>query len=581
LPDDTTSVIDPVKKSRKFAFFSSKKKATPTDIPDNLEASAKGPNPGTDVVAAEPSLAEIKTKKNGLFGRKANAAADTSAVLLAGEPVIKKEKRKARKGEIVDETAIPENAAYTVAVATIKESDHFVMAPGVRYKGDITMNSIRSNWDFDGQVKLAFADDEAASDWFPYQATVNPAEVKINIKDQKAADGTPLKTGLHISVANNKIYNTFVSKKKDETDLDLFEVEGQLTYNKKEKEFRLGEESRVAGEQYAGNLLVYNDSLDVSRYEGKFNLMRPAKKFTLEAAGTAMANPTEKMYTLDALLAFAMPVPDAALVEMSKVMSENTAAAPEASTDMASMPYRVAQFVGNKDATAYASKSEYTPLAGFSSAFVKSLVFSGVQMRWSDSTNAWYSKGKLNLANILKKDINAQVPGYIEVKRGPEADIVNIYLEAMPSVWYYFNLDNNLLLVASSDEAFNGIISKKRNSDMVIGEAMDKAAFVNAFRKAYLKDIPADVVAPAPAGTPETGNFEIGEESGKKKKKKTQAADTEADVPEEAAPEKTNKVKEKAATEEPAPTDESESNKKKKKNKKEKDEGLLPDVDLN
>jgi len=442
------------------------------------------------------------------------------------------------------------------------------------------MNSIRPNWYFDGQVKLAFADDEAASDWFSYQATVNPAEVKINIKDQKAADGTPLITGLHISVANNRIYNTFVSKKKDETDLDLFEVEGQLSYNKNKKEFRLGEENRVSGEQYEGNLLVYNDSLDVSRYEGKFNLMRPVKKFALEAAGTAIANPTEKIYTLDALLAFAMPVPEAALIQMSKVISENTAGAPEASTDNASMPYRVAQFVGNKEAIAYATKSEYTPLAGFSSAFVKSLVFSGVQMRWSDSTHAWYSQGKLNLANILKKDINAQVPGYIEVKRGLDADIVSVYLEPLPSVWYYFNLDNNLLLVASSDEAFNATVAKKRNSDMVTGEAMDKSAFVNAFRKAYLKDAPVDAVAPTTPATQETGNFELMEEAGKKKKKKDRATDVEADLQEEAKPEKTKKAADKEATDEPALPG-MEGGKKKKKNKKEKDEGLLPDVDLN
>jgi len=579
LPDDTTSVVpDLVKKTRKFALVGGKKKARPTDIPDNLEASAKGPNPGPDVVETEPTLIEKKAKKSGLWGRK-QANADTSAVLLADEPIIKKEKRRSRKEEIVDESAIPEDAAFTAAVATIKEDDHFIMAPGVRYKGDITMNSIRPNWHFDGQVKLAFSGDEAASDWFPYQATVNPAEVKINIKDQKAADGTPLKTGLHIAESDNKIYNTFVSKKKDETDLDLFEVEGQLSYNKSKKEFRLGEETRVSGEQYAGNLLVYNDSLDVSRYEGKFNLIRPLKKFTLSAAGTALANPTEKIYTLNALLAFNMPVPDAALVQMSKAISENTAGAPEASTDIAALPYWVAQFVGNKEAATYAAKDTYTPLAGFSSAFVKSLVFSGVQMHWSDSTHAWYSQGKLNLANILKKDINVQVPGYIEIKRGLEADIVSIYLEPLPSLWYYFNLDNNVLLVASSDEGFNGIVSKKRNSDMVTGEAMDKAAFVNAFRKTYLKNAFPDAVAPTPPASPETANFDFTEESGKKKKKKEQAADVETDTQEDTKAEKTKKRKE--TEEEPAQLDQPEGGKKKKKNKKEKDEGLLPDVDLN
>jgi hypothetical protein len=109
-----------------------------------------------------------------------------------------------------------------------------------------------------------------------------------------------------------------------------------------------------------------------------------------------------------------------------------------------------------------------------------------------------------------------------------------------------------------------------------MGEAMDKAAFVNAFRKAYLKNAPADAVT-VPAAPQKTGNFDFMEEgSGKKKKKKDPAADTEAVGAEDAKPEKNKKAKEPTA-EEVAP----EESKKKKKNKKEKDEGLLPDVDLN
>jgi hypothetical protein len=518
--------------------------------------------------------AAVKPKKGGLRSRKnkAEAPLDSTSLALGTEIEEKKEKRRNRK-EDAEAGAIPEDAAYTAAVATIKEADKFLIAPGVQYKGEITMNSIRQHWDFNGSVKLAFSDGEGASDWFPYQATVNPAEVKINIKDPVAADGIPLKTGLHVATANNRIYNTFVSKKKDETDLDVFNVDGQLSYNKKKKEFRLGAEERVTGGAFAGNLLVYNDSVDVSQYEGKFNLIRPVKGFNLATAGTAVAKPSEKLYTLNALMVADMNVPDQALEQMSKALAENTAGAPEASVDAASLPYRLAQFVGEKDAKAFAGRSGYTPLATISSELVKSLVFSGVDQRWSDSTRAWFSKGKLNVSNILKKDINAQVPGYIEVKRGPDADVVNIYLEPMPSLWYHFNFDNNVLMVTSSDETFNALVAKKKNSGLVMGEAMDKAAFVNSFRKSYLKDAKPEVVAPVVKETPQkAGNFEfMEEETGKKKKKSEKAA--EPGVPKADKPAREKPAKEMAL---PGMTDDA---KKKKKNKKE--EGLLPDVDLN
>lgn len=569
LPEDSlllASAAPPAKKGLFRKGSKKKKEVQPAD-------STGSPAPG---LLADASGA-TKPKKSSWRNRKNKtevAALDSTSLALGAVEEVKKDKRRSRKEE-AEEGAIPEDAAYTAATATVKESDKFLIAPGVLYKGEITMNSIRQHWDFNGSVKLAFSDGQGASDWFPYQATVNPAEVQIDIKDPVAADGTPLKTGLHVSVANNKVYNTFVSKKKDDTDLDVFTVDGQLSYNKKKKEFRLGAPKRVSGEVLAGNLLVYNDSLDVSRYEGKFDLIRPVKNFSLASAGTAIAKPSEKRYTLQALMALQMPLPDQALEQLGKALAENTAGAAEASVDANSLPVQLAQFIGDKDAQAFAAKSEYTPLPGLGGEFAKSLVFSGVDLRWSDSTKAWYSKGKLNLSNILKKDINAQVPGYIEVKRGPDADVVNIYLEPLQSLWYHFNFDNNVLMVTSSDETFSGLVAKKRNSSLVMGEDMDKAAFVNYFRKNYLKDAKPEVVAPVVKETPQkAAGFDFDEEETAGKKKKKQDKEAAPAVPKADKAAKDKKAPEMAL---PGMTEEG---KKKKKNKKEQD-SLLPDVDLN
>ena len=264
---------------------------------------------------------------------------------------------------------------------------------------------------------------------------------------------------------------------------------------------------------------------------------------------------------------------------MGKEIADNTSGAPEAITDSNTLPYKLAQFIGNKEAQAYAAKSGYVPLATFNSKLLKSLVFNSVQLRWSDSTKAWFSKGKLSLSHIHKKDINAQIPGYIEIKRGADSDIVHVYLEPAPSVWYYFMFDGSKLTAASSDAAFNNIVAKKRSNSLVAGEAMDKAQFVNSFRKEYLKGFKEELVAPVEEKetAEQSGNFDFMEDDGndnKKKKKKTKAAAVETEAPKAEKETKEKPAKEIALpgmTEEP---------KKKKKSKKEKDEGLLPDVDL-
>ncbi|GEO03296.1 hypothetical protein AAE02nite_09600 [Adhaeribacter aerolatus] len=577
MPDDTAAVAEvPVKKGglfRKASLVTRGKKAKVTT--ENAPTGDTPLNPESDM-AAEPTVASRKKKKNA---PKADQEARPDSTLLAmntADPGKKDRMRFLRKPDVQDET-LP----HTEAAATVTEKDKFLIAPGVQYKGDIIMSSNQQFWNFDGYVKVAVNGEDGASDWFPYKATVNPAEVKINIEAPKSADGTPLKTGLHVSVANNKIYNTFVSQKKDETDLDVFEVEGQLAYNKNQKEFKLGKPSRIAGEELAGNLMTFNDSTGIASYEGKFNLIQPSKTFKLDAAGAATARPKANLYVLNALLAFDINMPEQALNAMSAALANNAGNAPEAITDNSLLLNKLAQFVPAKEAQAFASQSKYTPLPVFSSKFQKSLVFSNVELRWSDSTKAWYSKNMLSLSNMLKKDINAQVPGYLEIKRGPESDIVTLYLQPNPGLWYYFTYDNSVMMVASTDEEFNRLVTSKRNSGLLTAEEIEKNQFVTDYQKAYLQNSaydPLKGVAGSKVSAPvKTGNFDFMEDSGGKKKKKDKAAKSDAvDMSQEPAAQPAKPAKQTNDMALPGMTEEPKKKKKAKKGKE--DEGLLPDM---
>ncbi|MGV3587346.1 MAG: hypothetical protein ACO1OF_10110 [Adhaeribacter sp.] len=575
MPDDTTAaVVAPVKKGglfRKASLVTGKKKAKAAT--EDAPAVEMPVNPESGL-ATEPAVASRKKKKNA---SKANAEVRPDSTLLAmntEEPAKKERLRFLRKSDAQDET-LP----HTEALATVTEKDKFLIAPGVGYKGNITMSSNQQLWNFDGYVKVAVSGEAGASDWFPYKATVNPAEVKINIEAPKTADGTPLKTGLHVSVASNKLYNTFVSQKKDETDLDIFEVEGQLAYNKDRKEFKLGKEARIAGQEYSGNLMTFNDSTGIANYEGKFNLIQPSKTLKLEAAGAATAKPKVNLYVLNALLAFDLNMPEQALNAMATALANNAGNAPEAITDNSLMLNKLAQFVPAKDAQAFADQSKYTPLPVFSSKFQKSFVFSNVELRWSDSTKAWYSKNMLSLSNMLKKDINAQVPGYIEIKRGPESDIVTVYLQPNPGLWYYFTYNNSVMMVASTDDEFNRLVTSKRNSGLLTAEEIEKNQFVTDYQKAYLQNSahdPLKGVAGSKAAPVKTGNFDFMEESGGKKKKKDKAAKSDVDMMDAPA---TQPAKPEKQTDDIALPGMTEEPKKKKKAKKGKeDEGLLPDM---
>ncbi|MBK0404475.1 hypothetical protein I5M27_15860 [Adhaeribacter sp. BT258] len=488
----------------------------------------------------------------------------------------------------------------TKAVGEVAEETRMELLPKILYKGAVNLTSNKQLLDFDGEMKLAFGD-EAASAWFPYKNTVNPDSIRVTIKNMKTVDDVPLVTGLHVSGNSSKIYNTFVSEKTDETDLSVFEVDGLLSYDKYSREFKLGDESRAYADSYEGNVMLYNDSSKVAKYEGKFNLIKSEKDFKLLTSGSARANLDSNRVNMDAFMAFDINLPAQAWAQMGTMLVDNTSGAPEAvSSGNSALLFKLGEFLGNKGVESYINRTSagYVSFPKISPKLIHSLVLNEVQLRWSPKTSAWYSVGPISVANIDKTDVNVQMPGHIEIKRNGEYDVVNIYLEANPTTWYYFSYTENTLTVASSDGKFNQILAPKLKPagtvastfTPIAGETMDRNQFVMNFRNTYLGgkgeklvDAPAVQINEDPATEPAEGDgTEVAAGTKKKKAKKKKpkldefgepieeepVADVPAEEPAAAAPTDT-------PTEE-APAEETEAPAKKKKKEKVKAQEEVP-----
>ncbi|WP_242920809.1 hypothetical protein [Pontibacter liquoris] len=433
---------------------------------------------------------------------------------------------------------------YTFAKSQIAESNTFYIFPRILYRGVVQVNAPRPYLDFDGDLKLNFTGNPADSDWFPYKKdTLNPDNVRIPIVKPKAADGTPLHTGLHVSRSTAKLYNTFVSKKQAEEDLDLFTVDGLLSYNKDKNEFKIGRADRAYADSYEGNVLRYNEASNTIQFEGRLNLLQPMKNFKVEASGSGNANVDSGRYKLDAFMAFDLTVPSQALTAMAGNLKVDGGGAPVAIPD--AMLYKLGEFIGNREVRQYAARSatEYVPLPKVSKKLVRSLILDKVNLRWSKEQNAWYSEGKISLASILKDDINAAMDGYLEMRQDMNGEpAVNLYLQADAYTWYYFSFLENSLTMASSDDKFNKAVQSKSkgsrgatsNYGIYAGEPMEKNQFLEHFSTTYLQGKGGfKATAGQPAATEPAGSFERLEDQPKKEKKakkKKKADPFEADT---------------------------------------------------
>ncbi|ALI99300.1 hypothetical protein [Rufibacter tibetensis] len=425
--------------------------------------------------------------------------------------------------------------AFFLAEGTVQEKDTLFLIPKVRYHGNMSLASNQKTLNFDGFAKMLFSGSED-SDWFPYKrSNVNPEDIRLEIKDPALADGTPLKTGLHINTTSGKIYNTFVSKKQFDDDLDVFEVQGVLSFDKEAKKYKIGDEGRAYGNSYSGNMLQYSDVTKEVKYDGKFNLVKPVKGFKLTAAGSGTGRTDSSRYDLDAFMAFDFDAPSQAIESMGQKIAKEAAGLPEGiELNKPDLPFKLAAFLGDKGVADFntATAKGYVPFSKISDKLIHTLVLNQVNLKWSPKTNAWHSVGPISIAGIDKADVNAKITGHMEIKAGAAGDAVTMYLEVNPYVWYYFNFFEGGMGMASSDPQFNAAIASKSKGRGMEGgsytfyplEDIDRMEFVNYFRKTYLGKEPLKV---APQPVYNTFDTAPEEESGKKsrKKKKGEEAD--------------------------------------------------------
>ena len=183
---------------------------------------------------------------------------------------------------------------------------------------------------------------------------------------------------------------------------------------------------------------------------------------------------------------------------------------PQAYGNDPSLLYKVSEIIGENATEDYEKKSlqAYTPLISISPRLDKSIVISKVNLFYDPKNKAWFSKGKIGISNISRKDVNVLSNGFLEIKKAESGDIINLFLQISPTIWYYFNFEENRLMVVSTNADINGLIKDKSTAlkanfgeyFFLNGETKDALTFINRFRNDYLNiKEPYDLLS-APSG---------------------------------------------------------------------------------
>lgn len=400
---------------------------------------------------------------------------------------------------------------HTVSSGEVKDTDKLLISPGMYFKGNMTMRAYKQALELDGFVKLNLENRPGYDTWIKYKSDAEQQEVVFDFNNSFTEKGEVLHAGLHFESGTNSLYSTFANDKRTPADIDFFKPTGLLSYDPKSETFKIEDPKKAANESYAGSVFDYKDQTGDIQFEGKFNFLEGAPKaLSMLSSGNGKGNLLTNEFTFNTLLAFqyALPTQVTDAIGLELVDAVHLLGPPEATSNHTSLLYKLAEILGDARVKAYedASLQNYVPINSLSGELMKSILFSDVNLVWSEKEKAWYSSGKLGLANVTRNDVNAAIDGFMEIRKSLSGESVHIFLQLSPSIWYYLGYEEGRMLIYTANEETNNIIASKSNAAkakagqfvFLDGDMETTLGFIDRFRKTYYDiDVPYALDSPS------------------------------------------------------------------------------------
>ncbi|MFK7951584.1 MAG: hypothetical protein AB8B73_01960 [Ekhidna sp.] len=412
----------------------------------------------------------------------------------------------------------------TVSGGEVLENQNLIISSGFLYKGSVTMYASKPALELDGHTKIMLSD-PTYNQWVQFQRKEGEREVQLPFDNALFEDGTEAVAGLHFNI-RDEMYTTFVEPKAAPSDLDFFKASGILSYSEDTQFFRIETPSKTLGESYQGSTLIYSDSAKSIIFEGDANFLSATNtQVSVKSSLLGTGNKETNEYTVDAMMSFDFQAPTSAMEIMAEdLLDIIERVGPSLANDLSiEFLYKLANFTDEATTRYYEETSlkDYISLVSSSQDLERPIVVSGVKMNWNKERKAWHNTTKLALSNIFENDLNAKLDGFLEITKDESgADVVNLFIQAAPGVWYYIGYTYNQLVMFSSNSEFNEVITGKSNVGkskpgekiLALGTENETLTFINAFRLNYFGiNEPYNLVLPGDASL-EDENFDTIEE---------------------------------------------------------------------
>jgi hypothetical protein len=363
----------------------------------------------------------------------------------------------------------PELAVDTLTTSArgyIPVNQNFMLSPAFTYSGDVLLSAKDDLLTFTGAAGIVNKCSSIQSYSIKFKSKIDPKNIMIPVSDKpRDMNDNLVFSGSYINTDSIHIYPAFLSAQKSWTDVGIVNSNGWLYFEKAKGRYLITSREKIADPALPGNMIAFDKNYCILSGEGNLNFGAKFDLVKFTSAGMVIHALDSGQVNIEAILALDFHFSPEALKFMADEIRMMPSLKPvNLNTDLNNK--------GMKDlmgTAAAAQIKEEMDLFGSSRSLPKEfsyeLLLNDVKLFWNEASASFRSGGKIGIGFIGPQPINVYVDGYIEIQRRRSGDMIDIYLKADESTWYYFSYFRGVMMTQSGNNGYNTIISATKMND--------------------------------------------------------------------------------------------------------------------
>ncbi|MCE5347720.1 MAG: hypothetical protein LLG13_15745 [Bacteroidales bacterium] len=369
----------------------------------------------------------------------------------------------------IQQISFPELTVDTLTTSAkgyIASTPKFTLSPAFTFTGDVMLSARDELLTFTGSAGIIHNCSAIKSYPVKFKSKIDPKNVLIPISEKpRDINDNLVFSGSYINVDSVHIYPAFLSAQKSWADVGLINAKGYLYYEKAKSRYIITSLEKIADQNLPGNMVAFDKNYCILSGEGNLNFGANFDLVKFASAGKVKHSLDSGMVDIESIMALSFHFSPEAL----KVMADEIRMMPTLKPVNLNTPLYNKGMKDLMGASAAAKIKEEMDLFGSSknlpNEFNYKLLLNDVKLFWNESTSSFRSKGKIGIGFIGSQPVNTYVDGYIEIQRRRTGDMIDVYLKADASTWYYFSYFRGVMMAQAGNNNFNTIISNAKVND--------------------------------------------------------------------------------------------------------------------